>query len=61
MIHTPESTTHWACEKRLEEEGGKVTCCACEKHECDKKKWWGLPTLYISEGDGSEDLSKKES
>jgi hypothetical protein len=33
MTHTPESTTHWACQKRLAEYGGESKCCACYPHE----------------------------
>lgn len=33
MKHTPQSTTHWACQNRLDKEGGQAKCCDCHKHE----------------------------
>ena len=33
MKHTPESTTHWACQKRLEKDGGNSKCCSCHPHD----------------------------
>lgn len=33
MTHTPESTTHWACQRRLAEYGGESKCCACYPHK----------------------------
>lgn len=36
MNHTPESTTHWACQKRLDKDGGESKCCSCVPHkDCD--------------------------
>lgn len=34
MKHTPESTTHWACETRIRIFGPQTTCCACIQHDC---------------------------
>lgn len=34
MKHSESSTTHWACQERLEEFGGETTCCGCIEHEC---------------------------
>lgn len=34
MTHNPNSTTHFACNERMEEYGGNVKCCGCIKHEC---------------------------
>lgn len=33
--HTPESTTHWACDDILQNDQ-EVYCCGCTQHECKK-------------------------
>lgn len=29
-MHSKNSTTHWACDEKMEKYGGRSTCCACE-------------------------------
>lgn len=33
MAHTIESGDHFACQKRMTEEGGKSRCCVCIPHD----------------------------
>ena len=42
--------THLACQKRIEEEGGKATCCYCNPHE-------GCVYQLIEEG--AKDFAKR--
>jgi hypothetical protein len=42
MKHTPKSTTHWACQKKMEELGGQAPCCACNNHDCSEENKFPL-------------------
>ena len=46
-LHTPESTTHWACQKRMDEEGGQARCCGCVSHEGCAHKIFPIKSAQI--------------
>lgn len=39
MTHTPQSTTHWACDEMLKDKEVKYQCCGCMNHKCKKKEY----------------------
>lgn len=51
--HTPKSTTHSICNKRVEAEGANGLCCLCFSHEgCEfedttKSDVWDVPSKVV--------------
>lgn len=61
MKHTPESSTHWACEKALKILGGETPCCECTGHDCSENSYPLTRELWIDKiaADASEWLCIK--